>query len=385
MAKSIIAAFFCVLAFSMASGIKANELPITNNLAAQEAREIEEGIYAAPPGTKMQMHLYSLFSNQLAWPRTSLKVCFWNGTPERQVEVAGIADELTAPLPIKFSWKGSDGKFAKCPDYADDHGLWQTFDVRVALSANSGLLNPGDDQNAFFAMIGQQKPMGRRATINLPFVDDSSKAFVRHNVLHEFCHVLGCLHEFQREVCEKDFNEAAISQMFSLSPQQYRDNFEAIPSGHAFGVTASNVFDKKSVMMYTLTKAMFNPDVHSECENENPASVPSAIDMDGLKAAYLTAGLRMKLQDFSRLAASNRQIARSQAFLSASLNSTNAKWQSHNLGLGVDGSTQGALLEQLARDADLKAKRALEDARSYELSPDILRKVKLALSHFPQN
>ena len=357
-----------ILLLALPSLARANDLPITDNKAAQEAREIEDGIYAAPPDSKMQKHLFSIFSNKLAWPRASLKVCFWNGIPARQAEVVSIADQLTANLPIKFAWTGADGKLAQCPDFANNNGAWSAFEVRVALSANAGLLNPGDNQSAFFAMIGQQKPLGRRATVNLPFLPTATKDFVRHNVLHEFCHVLGCLHEFQREVCQKDFDQAAISRIFGLTPQQYRDNFEAIPSGHAFGVTTSAMLDKASIMMYALTREMFKTDHKSDCENDNPATSASSLDLSGLKAAYQDAALRLKKEAFKAL---------------ASLRATNSRWQSRNKGLNVNGDIQGALVEQLAKDAELKAMQAAEEARGYELTPDVKRKVRLALSHFP--
>lgn len=383
MVKGVLRLTCVIMLFTPPSLACANEILITDNKAAQEAREIEEGVYAAPPGSKMQMHLFSIFSNKLAWPRTSLKVCFWNGTPGRQAEVVGIADQLTADLPIKLTWTGADGKLTQCPDFANDQGAWSAFDVRVALSANPDLLKPGDNQSAFFAMIGQQKPLGRRATINLPFLPTATKDFVRHKVLHEFCHVLGCLHEFQREICQKDFDPAAISRIFGLTPQQYRDNFEAIPSGHAFGVTAGATLDKTSVMMYALTREMFKPDHRSDCENDNPATTASSLDLAGLKAAYQNPTVRLRLDDFKALALSNRQVARSQAFLSASLRTTNSRWQSRNKGLNVNGDIQSAMLEELARDADLKAAQAEEEAHSFELTPDIERKVRLALSHFP--
>ena len=383
MVKGVLQLACAILLVGAPSLACANELPITDNKAAQEAREIEEGIYAAPPGSKMQMHLFSIFSNKLAWPRTSLKVCFWNGTPARQAEVVGIADQLTANLPIRFNWTGTDGHLTQCPDFANDQGTWSAFDVRVSLSATSDLLNAGDNKSAFFAMIGQQKPLGRRATINLPFLPTAKTDFVRHNVLHEFCHVLGCLHEFQREICQKDFDAQAISRMFGLTPQQYRDNFEAIPSGHVFGVTAGATLDKASVMMYALTKDMFKPDHQSDCENDNPATTASSPDLGGLKAAYQDAALRLRLDDFKALALTNHQLARSQAFLSASLRTTNSRWQSRNKGLNFNGDVQGAKVEQLAKDANLKAAQAEEEARGYELTPEIERKVRLALSHFP--
>ena len=53
-----------ILLLALPSLARANELPITDNKAAQEAREIEDGIYAAPPGSKMQKHLFSIFSNK---------------------------------------------------------------------------------------------------------------------------------------------------------------------------------------------------------------------------------------------------------------------------------------------------------------------------------
>ena len=371
------------LVFHISTKAVANDLPILGNRAAQEVREIEEGVFAAPPGSKLEKHLFSIFSTSLAWPRNSLKVCFWNGTPDRQEQVSRIADELTADLAIKFAWRGDDGNIVQCPDYADDQGRWSQFDVRVALSANQRLVDENDNMNAFFALVGQQKPKGRRATVNLPFDASSSMAFVRNNVLHEFCHVLGCLHEFQRDICTNNFDETAISLKFSLSPQQYRENFGSIRSSHAFGNTTSSDFDKVSVMMYRFTREMFKAGSVTDCINETPAIVASPKDLAGLEQAYALTDLRMKLDDFKVLSERSRQTARAQTHLAATLRSTNARWLSRNKGLGLEGSAQSLMIDQLAREADERARAAEEEARSYKMTPEIERKVRLALSHLP--
>src|SRR6185369_13397945 len=73
----------------------ANDLPVKGNLAAQTEMAIERGVNAGGEDPQTKMHVFSIFASKLAWPGSTLHACFWNGTPQLQAQVAGIADELT--------------------------------------------------------------------------------------------------------------------------------------------------------------------------------------------------------------------------------------------------------------------------------------------------
>src|SRR5262249_32924306 len=139
--------------------------------------------------------------------------------------VAALADKVAALTPVRFVW-GQNGSYQTCPSV--DYGLYQ---VRVSLEADGALLAPGDNPADFFASVGRLNLSApRRATVNLPFPNDADSGLIAEKTLHEFCHVLGCLHEHQRGLCDNDFKKTWIMNRYRLNEEQYRANFLEIPS-----------------------------------------------------------------------------------------------------------------------------------------------------------
>jgi hypothetical protein len=368
------------------SAAAANDLPVKGNLAAEEVLEIERGIYAAPQGSKARAKLFSVFSRKLTWQTGILKVCFWNGNADRQSAVATIADELVAGLPVKFQWH-ENGALVKCSGGLEGSAPWRSYQVRVSLNPAPGLLKPGDNPSAFFSLIGRQNRADRRATVNLPFSADDGTEEVRHRTLHEFCHVLGCLHEHQRELCARDFDENKIRAKFSLTADEYRNNFLTIPSGHAYGPVTASAFDSKSVMLYRLTPDMFAEGSASPCIVSSPAQLLSPLDIQGLQGAYQFAaiGLQLRLEDFPRLEKEARSTAAAQRLLANRLRSTSLQWQSRVKNIIFDKSGEIAAIEALAEAADERARVADAEAASYALTPGELAAARKALSYFPDD
>jgi hypothetical protein len=362
-------------------------LPAKGNLAAEEAMAIERGVRAVPVESRAGLRVKSVFAPKLRWQSGNLKVCFWNGTPEMQARVATIADELVVNLPVKFEWL-ENGAIAKCSGGLLDVGApWRRFAVRVSLSPAAGLLKEGDDPTAFFALLGRQSQDGRRATVNLPFTADDGEGKVRNKTLHEFCHVLGCLHEHQRELCAQDFNETRIRAKYHLSAEEYRDNFLVIPSGHAYGQVTTSTFDDKSVMLYELTRDMFNDGSVSKCIVDTPATKLSPVDAAGLQQAYAggAGGAALSLKDFPALEQKFRAIAKAQNLLGQRLRTVSSKWQASVDSLDFDGSSDAAPIEQLASEASARAAEAEAEADSYDLTPSQAKAIKAALAYFPED
>ena len=254
--------------------------------------------------------------------------------------------------------------------------------MRVSLEANPSLLIPGDKAAAFFAMVGREAPNGRLATINLPFDASSAGPDIRNHVLHEFCHVLGCLHEFQREVCVRDFDAGVIKRFYGLSDQAYDANFNALPTSHAWRPVASPRFDPKSVMMYRLKPDWFRSP--SVCAVSVLATSLSSDDEAGLRQAYQFAGLSLRIEDFKKNAMSARLLESAQRALATSLRSTNARLQFQLKDIGQESFLeQSSRIETLARQADERAMGAAAKAESWELSPDQEKALRRVLSYFP--
>jgi hypothetical protein len=372
--------FLLALLLAGARPAAANDLPIMGNRAAEEVLQIERGTFAVGKTDKARMHVFSIISNKMVWDRNTLDVCFWNGSTTRQADVAKIADELTTNLPVKFKWRDAGGAFNSCPDFGKADGVWNNYQVRVSLVPNDALLIKGDNSAAFFAMVGRERPNGRQATVNLPFKDADTTQTVRNSVLHEFCHVLGCLHEFQRDICTRDLIKPVVMKAFGLNDAQYRANFNAIPSGHAFSI--SGTFDRKSVMVYLLKPEWFSK--LSECSVGSAATKLSPADETGLEQAYALTSLAFTLDDFDVRAATARADARSQRLLASSLKATNTRWQTGIKGLDPSNfASQSQMLDNLIRDAEQKASTADAEVEQWTLTSREKRAVRRALSYFP--
>lgn len=357
----------------------ASDLPFKGNLAARETIYIERGFFAVPERNTAAIRIKSVFADKMVWKVGALKVCFWNGDDETKKRVAGIADELTAGLPIKFIWQ-ENGAFVRCPGNREVDTSWSNYEVRVSLLHAPGLLKPGDDATAFFGLVGRQKSGGRLATVNLPFQNWQGKEEIRNLVLHEFCHVLGCLHEHQRELCTKDFDAEKIQEKFRLSPQEYVENFLEVPSSHAYGAAFLTGFDNESVMLYRLTPDLFRKGSKSECMVSRPASELSPLDKSGLRSMYGRAadGAGLKLADFARLEKNFRAQATVQQMLANKLR------DAARIGSGEPG-VSAASLRSRANAAEAIAAEANAEADSYVLTEDQLAAIERALAYFPED
>lgn len=361
---------------------QATDIPVTGNRAAEEIRQIEEAIAAAPEASFKSFQLYSFIANKMLWPTSPLNVCFWNGTTALRDDVSRIADELTAGTTIKFTWK-VNGAFVDCGTN------WATFPVRVSLERRQDLLVDGDNPAHFFALIGRQLASGRKATINLPFAASPTTQDLRNKVLHEFCHVLGCLHEHQRGVCENHFDRDAIKLEFNLNDDQYHKNFATLPSTNMFGPSALGLFDQTSVMMYRFKQSMFKPGVTSPCRRDSFATSLSSGDIAGLNAAYSAArragGLR-RIEDFDRLNRLNRDEAEKARGEALALDTTIRNWVMRTPFLEsnerVDASAQLRTLQEAALE---RAAKADVRAAAFDLTPKERAELLEALQYLPSD
>lgn len=285
---------------------RAHDLPFTGNRAAEEAMAIERAARLGDPATERADKFFSLVASKVRWNRSVLDVCFWNGDPALRARVSQTADELTASLPVKFRWGGD------CPGPTTSGGPWERVPVRVSLTTDAALLAPGDVASSFFALIGREAEAAfdRRATVNLPFTSPPGQSLLRSKVLHEFCHVLGCLHEHQRAGCADLFDKQAIMAAFNLSETLYRQNFQLLPTGSVYGPTSLGALDPDSVMLYTFRRDIFVAGSSPTCIRDAPATSASPLDLKGLQRLYAQPFVPgLKLADFPMLEVRNRRLA----------------------------------------------------------------------------
>jgi len=361
----------CV-ALMTASVAVAHDLPFGNNRAAREALTIERGARASNSNRQSGEKLFSLVSFKLKWNQSTLKVCFWNGTTELRDRVHAIADELTVGLPVKFIWSGT------CPGPAVAGGAWEGIPVRVSLASDQSLLIDGDDPHAYFAMIGREIAFDRPATVNLPFPTGPDEALLRNKVLHEFCHVLGCLHEHQRAGCADLFDKVAVMKAYQLSEADYQQNFALLPQGGLYGPTTIGPLDDASVMLYTFTPNMFRPNTKPLCLRASPAIVLSGPDIQGLAKLYAPGGFPvLSLDAFPKLALQNSQLALNRRnFLSG---------YSSLLSEVGDNPVLAAPLHQTIETLRRQADEAEFEANSYRLAPEDVAMAKKALALLPKD
>src|SRR5689334_21116043 len=96
---------------------------------------------------------------------------------------------------IKFELVRQTDEFNSCnPENV------RTFGIRVGFG-DGALLGEAQDRTSFFSAIGTNSRYSvnkQMASMNLPFALTSTKDFRTSNILHEFCHAIGCLHEHSR-------------------------------------------------------------------------------------------------------------------------------------------------------------------------------------------
>jgi hypothetical protein len=163
------------------------------------------------------------------WPVGShIKVKFLNGDPQYYPLIFKYAKEWETHAQITF-------------DFIDSGAA----DVRISLT---------NDLNSWsfigkecLTITDQSKP-----TINFGcFINSISLAEKRSTVLHEFGHVLGCVHEHQQPAANMAWDEAAILRAYSIIPgwdeQKVRHNIlNKLPQSNI----ANSSYDQYSIMHY---------------------------------------------------------------------------------------------------------------------------------------
>lgn len=346
------------------------------------ARVFEAALAAVPSDDPAAPAAHSFIATRLIWGAGKLAVCFWNGDAKLQQRVADVADELVAGRSVAFDWKPA-GAFVKCPNTGYDG-----YVVRVSLREDPSLVASAASATSFFATIGRAALVDKaRATVNLPFKDTPGEDLLRSKTLHEFCHVLGCLHEHQAGYCNDEFDKTAIMANIPMTDAEYEQNFLRIPSTNAYmDPMLVGVFDKDSIMLYSFYPWEFKNYKTAKCYRPYEVTKLSKRDEAGLTSVYpLTKAAAPKsLAEFDT-------IAQAYALSAANFRGLAATTRFNLNALPIDSknlapsqiAAMRADVEQRALALDIKAKTAEVTAAQFTLSPEARAKIDAALSLLP--
>lgn len=162
-------------------------------------------------------------------PGQVLRVRFLDGEPEVRAKVEEIAHTWSKYANITFQ-------------FGDD----EEADVRITFT----------DKGKSYSLVGTD---ARAADLDHPTVNfgwletDTADDVYRRVVLHEFGHVLGCIHEHASPAASIDWDKEAVYAAYAAPPNKWpRDKVDLnVFQRYSSGVSNS-VFDRDSIMLYPI-------------------------------------------------------------------------------------------------------------------------------------
>ncbi len=247
----------------------------------------------------------SVYYDAYRWPKTELRVCFWNGTEELQREVMQIANTWHDAVPlITFDYL-ENGKIRLCNlnDLKEFKAsvpkkLKLMQDIRITLSNddNRQLYHPKDIESR----LGDWAYPGRSVALNADFpttmnlvgaIQLRQKNLLSDyyfNVRHEFGHALSLVHEHQRGICKNWFNIAEIAKSQGWSEKVAKEQVDSInESSNVYGFIGG--YDPDSIMQYNFAVAWYAPDKPGQpnpCRRKKQVDDLSDLDKVVVAALY---------------------------------------------------------------------------------------------------
>lgn len=246
--------------------------------APEEADNLARMIFALRADLKakaapLSASTFGIILNRAAgWPaNVPIRVCFRDGTPALQREVAVVANDWNFPgTPLKLDF-GNLAAPRQCPVSALD----------ISVSLTSGV---------------SQSPIGPKSQngvmlLGVAGVDPKTVKF-RRIVLHEFGHALGLLHEM-RHTEQNCWSEFDLPKLKAFYFTEYKISDEARIKADIGRLDAAVMnaslftpgYDRTSVMMYMFPADVFNKKDGSPCFAKT-ADHLSSRDKDTVRLAY---------------------------------------------------------------------------------------------------
>jgi hypothetical protein len=170
-------------------------------------------------------------------PGRTLRIRFLDGTDTMHEKVIRAAQPWTREANIDLAF-GDEPKAEIRVSFRADRGSWSAI---------------GTD-----ALVEQRFPK-YQATMNLGWLrDDTPDEEYARVVLHEFGHMLGCLHEHKSPASPIRWNEEAVYARYAGPPNNWsRAKIKAnVIDRYASGETQFTAFDPTSIMTYAFPAAL---------------------------------------------------------------------------------------------------------------------------------
>jgi hypothetical protein len=240
----------------------------------------------------------SIYHTAYTWKNNlTLKICFWNGTPEQQHAVMQLASVWTDAVPaLKFDYI-QNGDVRKC-DFDALHDPNLISDIRIAMEENtpdnfyhSDMVGSKSGDWAYYGKSVAQDP-AYPVTMNLVGAmrlrKDGDELNYKFNVRHEFGHALSLVHEHQRALCAGWFD---INQIAKDNPPWTKEQAQAQVGAideSSNSYTFVGAYDRNSIMQYNFASNWYidSPGKTNPCRRDHQVTDLSDLDKIVVAAIY---------------------------------------------------------------------------------------------------
>jgi hypothetical protein len=243
---------------------------------AQELRRLlAKRAAARKAGDKEDRQLEAVIRQQLKWPHSPVKVCFFDGGSAARDRVASLAVKWTVGTSLQFDF-GPAGSRRTC-DQANPSNIRISF-KGVGYWAHVGT-------NATYLAVNTP-------TMGLGGLDKTDMTEQDEGiVVHEFGHAIGFEHEHQspKAKCEEQFDWPYIYKEYAAFGWKKDDvdfNMKRITEPMRRDGLLATEFDRSSVMLYFHEPEYFLNGEKSDCYVPRKNSSPSATDLEAARLMY---------------------------------------------------------------------------------------------------
>jgi hypothetical protein len=236
-----------------------------------EVKELRR-LLAARSAANHDGSLEAVVQTALKWSSGRATVCFFDGSMEARDHVAQVAAKWTASTSLQLDF-GPEANRRGC----DPNTL---SDIRVSF-VGSG----------YWSYVGTEAKLINpyKQTLNLQGMDKSS--FNKEDdgvILHEFGHAVGFEHEHQSPLggCNSQFNWNYLYTALGWSKAEVDRNMRQLDVSSSANGLLTTAFDRKSIMLYSLSPKAFLDPVHASCYIEEANTALSTVDTQAMKTVY---------------------------------------------------------------------------------------------------
>lgn len=301
-----IATLLLVLASLAACAANAHDM-LTGGSVVNPRRQAADRDNAKLNFLTMQARIHSVDADKIAaarsiyiasysWPKSTLRICFWNGSDAQQREILQIADVWHQAVPV-MSFDFLDGGKVRLCKLSDLANPLHMADIRITLTSDiRSIYNAGDltSKTGDWSYTGREVAYDAAYPTTMNLVGSMSLKQrgllpdYYFNVRHEFGHALSLVHEHQRRVCDGWFNIPQIAHDTGWSIKETTAQVAAIDESSNVYSTIGG-YDIESIMQYNFNPSWYAPDKPGQpnpCRRQNQVVDLSELDKYVIAAIY---------------------------------------------------------------------------------------------------